>query len=115
MQHVTFEQVSKSYNGATGCMCGCNGTYRLKSADDIAAANKNAGWEAYDDDSVSPRAVKIAVNKVNAAIDEFGDKATPGDHGGKTFRDGDVWFHACDDYVAIDRGGRNTTVYLKGA
>lgn len=116
MQKITFEQASKSYNGRVGCMCGCNGSYKLKSADDIDAANKSTGYEAYGEEDVSPRSVKIAVRKCNEAIEQYADlaKPVPGSDA-VMYRGEGVCFMACDAYVSIERGERNTTVYLKKA
>lgn len=103
MEKIKYEDVRHSYNGRSGCMCGCLGKYSLKSADDIEAYNKDAGWEAADESNVSPRAVKIAVNKINKAIDKYGDnKPDPSK----------VFFEVNDRWASIDEGGRNTTVYF---
>lgn len=64
---IRFEDVKKSYTGAHGCMCGCKGKYSIPTHYGIEAANKDAGWEAYD--KCSDRAVKMAVNKLNKLID----------------------------------------------
>lgn len=111
MQQVKIENVVRSYNGRTGCACGCLGAYSLKSADDIGAANKASGWDAHDDRNVRPRAVAVAVRKCNEAIEEFGALAEP-DQGGVTYRKSGVWFHSCSQYVSIDRNGRTSTVYF---
>lgn len=113
INQVTVDKVVRSYNGKVGCACGCNGTYSLKSADDIAAANKACGWEANDESNVRPRAVAAAVRKINQAILEFGDLAKPSTSGnGLEYSKGDVWFFACNDFISVDRNGRNSTVYF---
>ena len=73
MELVKFEDVKKSYNGRPGCMCGCNGNYTLPSHQDLAAANKATGWEAYGLADVSDRRVKTALSKVNKAVELWGD------------------------------------------
>ena len=49
-------KVMKVYSGKPGCMCGCNGHYRVASAHAKAAG--------YDADDVSDRSVKIIFNKI---------------------------------------------------
>lgn len=118
MQKVRFDQVRKSYNGKTGCMCGCLGSYTLPSHTCVADANKAAGWDAYDQSDVSDRRVKVALAKVNKAIDQFGALAVDNGQGCMQYsgRDADdkfVWFGMTDHWVSINRGDRSTTVYLK--
>lgn len=116
MQKLTFDQISQTYNGRTGCACGCNGTYSLPSDDLIEAANKRTGWEAYDADSVRPRACKIALSKINKAIEEYGPLAQPctGHYAGAfEYHGKDVWFFYGPEFVAIDKNGRATTVYTR--
>ena len=36
MERISIENVVRTYNGKDGCACGCNGSYSLKTADDIA-------------------------------------------------------------------------------
>lgn len=112
MQKITFEQVRKSYNGRTGCACGCNGDYTLPSHVSIEEANAQTGYNAYDESDVSDRRVKIALSKVNKAIDEFGSMAKPTSTGSMEYISNDVWFCYTDSFVAIDRGNRATTVYF---
>ncbi len=114
MQQVKIDDVVRSYNGKEGCACGCNGNYSLKSALDIAAANKASGWEANDIDDVRPRAVATAVRKCNAAIEEFGALATPSSPGALEYNDRrtGVWFCRTATFVSITRNGRNSTVYF---
>jgi len=73
MELVKFENVKKSYNGRPGCMCGCNGTYTLPSHVSVKEANKATGWDAYNSDDVSDRRVKLALNKVNKALELWGE------------------------------------------
>jgi len=99
---IKFEDVFKSYNGKSGCMCGCNGTYKLPSADLIALGNENSGWDAYDASNVSPRSVKIAVSKINKAL-AAGSK------------DANIDYDVNDQpmFAYVDDGSRNTVVYFK--
>ena len=58
----TLADVVKVYNGKIGCMCGCNGKYKVATAH-REYADKNRGY-AYDDEDISDRSVKIIFNKV---------------------------------------------------
>jgi hypothetical protein len=118
MQKINFEQIAKTYNGRTGCACGCNGKYTLPSHVSIEEANAATGWNAYDESDVSDRRAKIALNKVNKAIDEYGSRAQRTSSGSYEFygMNGDanrVWFCYSDSFVAIDVGNRATTVYFQ--
>lgn len=114
MERISIENVVRTYNGKDGCACGCNGSYSLKTADDIAAANKASGWEANSLEDVRPRSVASAVRKCNAAIDEFGDLAKPSSNGAFEYSDRNtgVWFCRTSDFVSISRNGRNSTAYF---
>ncbi len=117
MQKISFEQVRKTYNGRTGCACGCNGDYTLPSHVSIEEANKETGWNAYDEKSVSDRRAKIALTKVNKAIEEYGHLAKDNGRGAFEYYglNGDanrVWFCYSDSFAAIDVGNRATTVYF---
>ncbi len=68
---ITIDQIFKSYNGKSGCMCGCNGSYTLPSHTSIDEANARIGYDGYDSTKVSDRRVKIAINKINAALDKY--------------------------------------------
>lgn len=101
---INFEDVCMSYNGKSGCMCGCNGTYKLPTADHITLANESNGYDAYDESSVSPRSVKIAVSKINKALAAGSkDAAIDNDRDGKPY---------C---AYFDDGNRNTVVYFTDA
>ena len=54
---INVDSVLKSYTGKVGCMCGCNGTYKVASKH-LNAAGVERGY-AYDDDEVSDRSVKM--------------------------------------------------------
>lgn len=117
MQKITFEQIKKTYNGRTGCACGCNGNYTLPSHISIEEANAQAGWDAYCDSDVSDRRAKIALSKVNKAIDKYGSLATLNDSGSYEYyglnEDANrIWFCYSDSFVAINVGDRATTVYF---
>lgn len=114
MQKIAFEQVRKTYNGRKGCACGCNGTYTLPSHVSIEQANAETGWNAYDADDVSDRRAKIALTKINKAIDEYGHLAKLDAHSGKyrEYSAPGVWFCYSETFVGIDVNGRSTTVYF---
>ncbi len=114
MQKISFEQVRKTYNGRSGCACGCNGTYTLPSHVSIEEGNKEVGWNAYDEKSISDRRAKIALTKINKAIDEYGQLAKDNGHGAFEYYScaQDVWFCYADSFVGIDINGRATTVYF---
>ena len=114
MQKINFEQIRKTYNGKSGCACGCNGNYTLPGHASIEEANKETGWDAYDESNVSDRRAKIALTKINKAIDEYGQLAKL-DSSGKyhEYSAHDVWFCYCDEFVGIDIDGRATTVYFE--
>jgi CRISPR/Cas system-associated endonuclease/helicase Cas3 len=117
MEKIAFENVRKSYNGRVGCTCGCNGKYTLPSRASVADANTAAGWEAYSESDVSDRRVKIALNKVNKAIEQYASQAKKTDENTYQYhgldRDANhVWFCYSDCYAAIEVGNRCTTVYF---
>jgi hypothetical protein len=116
MQKITFERIRKTYNGRVGCGCGCLGTYTLPSHAFIDEANKQTGYIAYDESSVSDRRAKIAMNKVNAAIEKYGTLAKGPRNGTYEYLSADVWFGYSDvhGYASIDNftNGRSTTVYF---
>lgn len=58
----TLANVVKVYNGKIGCMCGCNGKYKVATAH-REQADKNRGYP-YSDEDISDRSVKIIFNKV---------------------------------------------------
>lgn len=87
MKKVNVNQVLKTYNGKQGCMCGCRGKYSV-----MADADVGSGYSTF----VSPRSVKIAVNKINAGID---DKTTKYDDDARCYY--------------LDDNGRSTVVYIK--
>jgi hypothetical protein len=101
---ITFEQVQKSYNGKTGCMCGCLGRYTVSSTTDLYALNVEYGYTAYDADNVSDRRVKLAVTKINKAIAMSED-----DRAERGMR----LYNTEPGYVGICDGNRTTVVYLK--
>jgi hypothetical protein len=109
MKALTLENVIRTYNGRSGCMCGCNGKYSIHDANDIERLNKEAGWEAHDEDDVRPGSVKAAIRKLSAAVQAYGDKV---DARGE-YRDNDVWFFMSDEFVSIDHGDRTSTAYFR--
>ena len=67
MTFPTLEKVYQSYNGARGCMCGCNGNWSHAS-EHVVYASKNRGYEVSEDE-VSDAKVKHAYNKVKKAVE----------------------------------------------
>jgi hypothetical protein len=117
MEKITFNQITKTYNGKSGCACGCNGTYTIPSHVAIEDANKAVGYNAYNADSVSDRRCKIALTKINKAIEEYGplaklDARGGYEHFGVNEDSNRVWFYYSDKFVAIEINGRSSTVYL---
>lgn len=117
MQKISFNQITKTYNGKSGCACGCNGNYTIPSHVSIEDANKEVGYNAYDAEDVSDRRCKIALTKINKAIDEYGHLVKYDDRGVAEYfglnTDGNrVWFCYCNTFVAIDINDRATTVYF---
>ena len=63
MPELKLEQISSSYNGKLGCMCGCNGKYSyLKISQDYGS--KERGYKV-DDNEISERSVNFTINKLN--------------------------------------------------
>lgn len=112
MKKIAFENVTKTYNGKSGCACGCKGTYTLPSHVSIEESNKKTGWDAYDESSVSDRRAKIALSKINNAIDEFGPLAKDKGNGAFEYYANDVWFCYSGSFVGLDLSGRRTAVYF---
>ncbi len=117
MQKISFNQVTKTYNGKSGCACGCNGNYTIPSHVTIEEANKEVGYNAYDAKDVSDRRCKIALTKINKAIDEYGHLAKLSPLG--KYREYsacnstlNVWFCYSETFVGIVINGRATTVYF---
>ncbi len=99
MKQIKFEDVTKSYNGKTGCMCGCQGNYSVASHYGIEAANKEIGYEGYD--KCNDRSVRIAVNKINKAI------------AADVLPDGQELQYEPGEWYCLDTNERRTAVYLK--
>ena len=99
MNKIAFEDIKKSYNGKPGCMCGCNGNYAVASHFGIEAANKETGYEAYS--NCADRAVKIAVNKINAAIEA------------DDLPEGTTLNYVPGEYYELESNTRVTVVFLK--
>ena len=111
MKKIAFEDIKKSYNGKPGCMCGCNGNYAIASHYGIEAANKDSGWDAHD--KCSDRSVKIAVNKINKAIEAAEGGLYDDHHNTYVFEDGTELEYSPDHYISLENGTRVTVVYLK--
>lgn len=103
---IEFKNVVRSYNGRSGCMCGCNGKYTIAPDVSLDLENELVGYEAYDENDVSERRVKIAVTKLNKYIAANGiDISKPSPANGPI-----IW---TDEWVSLDLNGRTTTVYFK--
>ena len=59
---LDLNKILKVYNGKMGCMCGCNGYYKVPAVNKDLAG-KERGYE-YDEDDVSDRSVRIIAKKV---------------------------------------------------
>lgn len=59
---LDLSNIIKVYNGKVGCMCGCNGYYKVPAVN-RELASKERGY-AYGDEDVSDRSVKIIVKNV---------------------------------------------------
>lgn len=59
---LDLTKILKVYNGKIGCMCGCNGYYKVPACN-LEAAGKHRGY-AYSEEDVSDRSVKIIAKKV---------------------------------------------------
>ena len=99
--NIQLNQVFKSYNGKSGCMCGCNGNYKLPTHTPIVDANLEIGYEGYDEQDVSDRSVQTAIRKVNAALNFVGPHP----------RHVEVGYDS--DCAFYDDGNRNTVVYFR--
>ena len=93
---IKVEDVMKSYRGGLGCMCGCQGTYRV-AADHFHAAGQERGYD-YDQEDVSDLSVKMAVNKLNKLIDWDDPEC--------------VEKHVLDDYAFYETDTRQIVVYF---
>lgn len=56
--NISFDKVIKVYNGKSGCMCGCNGTYSTTS---VAKEN---GIKEIEHTDVNDRRAKMMINKL---------------------------------------------------
>lgn len=92
---VTLDRVLSAYNGAEGCMCGCNGTYVYQTAYRDEAGSER-GY-AVSDDEVSDRKVKSRLNKLLKMVSD-GDYDT-------------LNLYAFGLFVT--KGGRVTAVYFR--
>lgn len=61
---LDVSKILKVYNGRIGCMCGCNGYYRVPAVNKDLAS-KERGYP-YSDEDVSDRSVRIIAKKVLA-------------------------------------------------
>lgn len=100
-QQIKFEDVKSSYNGKTGCMCGCLGNYSVPTEAARVAHNEAAGYEAVE--TVNPRSVKLAVSKLNKYIKMSDDERQSA---------GVTYFVINDEWASVDINGRSTTVYF---
>jgi len=103
---IELNQVKQTYNGRSGCMCGCNGKYSVHTQENLELMNKRNGYEYFDKDEVNPRKVKLALNKVNKylAMSKIDLKNVGIDAGVHT--GGDL------NFAWVKMNGRNTVVYF---
>jgi hypothetical protein len=59
---MELKNVTRVYTGKPGCMCGCNGQYRMASAH-VEKAAAEQGYPVAEDE-ISDRSVKIVFNKI---------------------------------------------------
>lgn len=90
-------------------MCGCNGKYTLPSHIDLDKANEEIGYEVYDDSDVSDRRVKIAINKITKALEQYSSLLEDGEYENEN---GDVSVGRTDKFAWYKANGRNTVVYF---
>ena len=96
---INVNAVYKSYRGPQGCMCGCQGSYKVV-ARHLELAGSIRGY-AHDLEDVSDRAVKGAVTKLNQLIDWTDRKQ--------------VAEHVREDHAyGIDARGNQVVVYFVG-
>lgn len=107
LEQLDPAKVSRTYNGKTGCMCGCNGKYSYASTE---ARVKYAPSYVNDDEDVRPRAVAMACNKIRTFIEQHDDGQLSAFAEGKPFDR--PTFYLSDNWVAVEENGRNTTVYF---
>lgn len=112
MEKIAFASVRKTYNGRKGCACGCNGKYTLPGHVSVEEGNKEVGWDAYSESDISDRRAKIALSKVNKAIEEYGPLAKDDGRGNCQYTDKNVWFCYSDTFAAITFNDRTTAVYF---
>ena len=81
-REIKVSEVKTTYNGKSGCMCGCNGKY-----------------------NETGKAVAVRVKKVNSFIGPMRpDSNDRNSYSSKPF--------CGDRYVAVEEGGRVTAVYF---
>lgn len=99
---IKIEKVVMSYNGKSGCMCGCQGRYRIASSQNIQHINQVMGYDAYSDEDVSDRSIKIAIKKIQDAFETV-----------KSMTE-DTHFVGMDEQCAwVNDGDRTSVVYFK--
>lgn len=59
---MELKNVTRVYTGKPGCMCGCNGKYKMAAAHVEKAATEQ-GYPVAEDE-ISDRSVKIVFNKI---------------------------------------------------
>lgn len=106
---INFNDVSRTYNGKQGCMCGCLGRYTSPEHIDIDKENAREGWRMHREEDVSNRRAKIAVSKVNKALVMSEDEL---DDNGIDVMVSDN-FPGKGSWASIGCNGRTTAVYLK--
>ncbi len=62
MPALAFENVMRVYSGRKGCMCGCNGKYKVNS-NYVKQADADRGY-AHDEEDISDRSVKTIITKM---------------------------------------------------
>lgn len=90
---IELSNVMQVYSGKVGCMCGCNGKYKIASKH-VALADADCGY-GHGAEDVSDRSVSIIVNKIQKMIEAGGCEVDE-----------------CDQYVYVEKNGRCWAAYF---
>ena len=89
--------VTSRYSGKSGCMCGCNGNYKYKSANK-ELAEKNRGY-AISSDEISDRAVNSCFNRLKRELHNGNVKYM-------------LFSNEKEGNIFLDEKGRNNAIYF---
>jgi hypothetical protein len=103
------QNVLKVYNGKRGCMCGCNGNYKVTLAC-LEEASNDRGY-AYDaEEDVSDRAVAMACTRMRNYITARSDEELQAAINKK-----ELSISPDAQYVCVDTDTRTNAVYFNAA